>query len=156
MPDPLPVFSEVCIEEQKVCKCPTFLRWSNVTGGERFWLFQHNNIKTLQRSAQDSYRPYELDLSAREVARAILGVDAEMRHRVFAQNVAKKWHDWFKSLGTAPQVWLLTNPDTWQSEGAKWRGVIVQSIDFPEECQHDTFDVRLAFTLPEINPVTRS
>jgi len=153
MPDPLPVFSEICIEEQKVCKCPTFLRWYNTTGGERFWLFQHNNIQSVQRSPQDSYRPYELDLSAREVARAILGVDAEVRHRVFARNVPKKWHDWFKSLDTSPQVYLLTNPGEAVPE---WRGIVVQSIDYPEECQHDTFDVRLVFTVPEINTVTRS
>ena len=153
MADPLPVFDEVCLVPQVVCDCPTFLRWSNITAGERFWVFDGNTTTTTPTQDLAEFVPYSPFLATREEGRALLGKRGEERVTVRARNVDKQWYEWLQSLAVAPYVWLLVD----NTPGAyQWRNVILESVQMSKECKDRLFDVVVIFSIPEINTVKRT
>lgn len=153
MPEPLPVLSEVCLEPQKLCPCPLYLRWTNDTAGERWWVFDGTFTETTPTRPLADFTPYEAFLALREEGRALLGKTGEARFQANARDVSISFYEWLRSLKLSPLVYLLVD----NTPGAyKWQAVIIQDLIMPRECEDAFFDARIVFTVPEFNTVKRT
>jgi hypothetical protein len=154
--DPTPIFEETCFDVMPVCKCPTFLRWLDSAGGWRYWLFQYKKKTTLEASrgpVQDIYEPL---LSARDTVQQIVSSEANELISLNAKFLDAWQFEYLKSIAYAPQVFLLTNPDDWQTDGAEWRGVLVDGEQFVKDCDAGKQEAELIIRLPSINTVKHS
>ena len=151
--DPTPIFEQTCFEVLPVCKCPTFLRWLNPSGGWQYWTFQYLKKTTLSAERGAVQSIYEPLLSQREVIKQILTSSAEDVINLKAKGL-KKWHfDYLKSIAYAPHVLLLKNPETWQTEGAQWQGVLIDGEQFVKDCDAGRLESTISIRIPEVNTV---
>jgi hypothetical protein len=146
------VFSEIksVIINTECIENPVCLRWLNSLGGFDTWVFGRRQIKTLEVSNSNYVKKYQTDLSLGNPIRniqkkalksIILGVD----------NLDKSYSDGLFELATSPLIEMLTNPDTWESEGAKFMQVFIKDDTFEtEDTSIEQFSCEFEIILPEI------
>ena len=130
---------------------PICLRWLNSLGGFDTWVFGRRQIKTLEVSDSVFVKQYQPDLTAgnpmqniskRAFKSIILGVD----------NLDKSYSDGLFELAKSPFVQMLTNPDTWENDGAEFMQVHVKDDSFEvEDTSVEQFSCEFEILLPEIN-----
>lgn len=135
-----------CIEN------PVCLRWLNELGGWDVWVFGKKQIKTLTVGDSQLSKRYETDLinggnplrkhSLRATENMILG----------ANNLNKAKYAPIFDLVKSPCVQMLTNNDTWESDGAVFREVYVKDNSFEiEDTAENQINIEFEILLSELN-----
>lgn len=145
------------IEIDQECKDnPIYLRWVNLPGAREYWLFSHHQEFPLEI---DNINLIERNISDIETAEAIQDViSKEGKESIIIgeDNLQVSNVDGMKGLLLSPLVQMLTNPALWESEGPKWKTVIVKRNTW-NLYRNDggTYSLELELGLPKLNIQTR-
>lgn len=128
-----------------------YLNWLHPSGARLFYLFQRNNIKGLTTKTIDSYNPYFADIETQSGDAFITGKEVTPSLTIGGVDTIKKYK-WIKTLLYSSNILMLTNPDSWETDGAIWQNVNIPDGSFTLEQATDS-NVEFAFTiiLPKIN-----
>lgn len=132
---------------------PICLKWLNPYGGWDIWVFNKNYEKSINVNSSEMYRKFITDLSNTAGNQDIIGRRAFKSYKLGAENINKdKYLIGLESLLYTPKCLMLTNNDTWQTEGAKWQTVIVKDSDIVTDMSNETMiNIELEILLPELN-----
>jgi len=130
---------------------PVFLSWLNTLGGREHWLFDKVNIKQLDTSEGGTFKV------TNELLENSRGDTFEMTvngNNVLIVNSLVDTEDieGLKSILYSPSVEMLSNPDTWSTDGAKWLNVRVNKGSFKlyqSDQVRNVFEIQIE--LPDIN-----
>lgn len=127
---------------------PIYLTWINSVGGYDYWLFFKTNKEKLTTKLENPYLKnvddLETDLGNIEITGKTNSPQIDFGARVRAESM-----DGMASLFASPKVLWLTNPDTWQTDGPKWRRVIIKNGSLPKEESRKAFmEVKMSMLLP--------
>ncbi len=128
-----------------------FVTWLDNVGGRNQWLFHTSQIEALSTSSESTFEPYTTDL---ENSRGQLN-DLE----IFAQPsitcsalIAPEDKDGITSLYHSLNIEVLTNPETWETDGCKWQTYRVQKGSFSlGETDVNEWLVQITFDKSRIN-----
>lgn len=139
------------VKIDRSCKTnPVFITWLNQLGGREFWLFHKVQTKALETSEAGDFEPYISDLEEARGNLFDLSVDSIPRLIVGA-SVDVEDIEGIKTMLNSVSVELLMNPDSWETEGCKWRTVRPQKGSFK---LYDTDQIRntieITLNLPSI------
>ncbi len=128
---------------------PIFLCWLNTLGGFDVWLFnkfQEQNVKTsIENSFSSNVSELETALGIANITGKSSGETIEVGSSISINKI-----DGIKSLYESTSVFMLTNPLTWETDGAKWKRVIVQTGSLMIFKTNKSFyDIKLTLVLPE-------
>jgi hypothetical protein len=133
------------VTEKKIVKIdrqckenPVFVTWTTTPGGREYWLFHKVQTKLIDTEGGGDFEPYieELeeargqifDLSVEAVPKLVVGAMVEI------EDV-----EGIKTMLNSVSVEMLTNPETWETEGLKWMTVRPQKGSFR---LYDTDEIR--------------
>ena len=145
------VLSEV-ITVKKEIGCgdnPIYLCWINTLGGFDYWLFnkfQEQNLKTkIENSFSSNISDLETALGISNITGKSSGETIDVVSSISIDDI-----DGIKSLYESTSVFMLTNPTTWTTDGAKWKRVIVQPGSLKIFTTNKSFyNIKLSLVLPE-------
>jgi hypothetical protein len=128
-----------------------FVTWLDHLGGRNHWLFHTSQIEALSTSSESTFEPYTTDL---ENSRGQLN-DLE----IFAQPsitcsalIAPEDKEGITALYLSLNIEVLTNPDTWETDGPKWQTYRAQKGSFSlGETDVNEWLVQITFEKPYIN-----
>lgn len=136
---------------------PLYLVWLNKLGGYDQWLFFKSHKKLTKTKQENMYIKYVPDLETSLGQQDITGKSAAPEIQ-FGAYVHEDDMDGMTSLYESPKVLLLTNPETWQTDGdggtplPKWIRVLIKPgslLKFQSKQHYIT--VKMTMTLPLIN-----
>jgi hypothetical protein len=144
------------VKIDRACKeNPVFVTWINTLGGRESWLFHKYQTEGLQTGNGGTFEPYVEDLENSRGQVKDLTMFAQPQLTCFAV-VDNEDINGLMSLFYSINVEILTNPETWESEGAIWQ------IYRPAEGSFkviDTDEVRsnieITFNKPYINNINQ-
>jgi len=126
---------------------PIYLTWLNSVGGYDYWLFFNSNSKKTATSIDSEYSRNVVDLETDTGNIDITGKSIKDRIDFGALVPANKM-DGITSLFESPKVMLLTNPDDWISDGAKWQRVIINTGSLlVSETKKELINVKMSMKL---------
>lgn len=111
--------------ETSVC-----LNWLANPCGRDFFVFQKVQVEYLETEENERYKNFVSDLETAIGNNELYGKSAFKTMILGASNILSSKMDGIKSLLSSPDVLILMNNDTWQTEGCKWQRVIVKSGTF--------------------------
>ena len=130
---------------------PVYLTWLNGLGGYDSWLFfKEHTVKVKTRSLNAYTRnveSLETSIGNKDITGKTISEQMDIGGRIKSADM-----DGMESLYESPKVMMLTNPDTWETDGAKWIRVIVKTgslITLKTRVEYLT--VKLTLDLPFIN-----
>jgi hypothetical protein len=160
----LAVFSEVkTINISSDCPdYPIYLKWINTLGGWSYWLFAFDQQKSINIGDAVTYENNITELSTADAKLEYLSKRAFPKIVCGANNVSTANLAGLKGLLYSPKVMMLTNPDTWETDGAgatplpKFQTVLVQPGSFNlETTRRGVADVEITLQVVEINVQTQ-
>jgi hypothetical protein len=130
---------------------PVFLSWMNTLGGREHWLFNKVNVKQIDTSEGGSFKVTNQLL---ENSRGDVFELTNNANNVIIVNSLVDVEDieGLKSVLYSPSVEMLSNVDTWQTDGAKWLNVRVNKGSFKlyqSDQIRNIFEIQIE--LPDIN-----
>jgi len=143
------------IKEVKIdheCKdFPIYLTWLNTLGGYDSWLFFKEHTEKVKTKAVNPYtintEDLETAIGSNDISGKLVTPVLEIGGRMTAEDM-----DGIESLYTSPKVMMLTNPDSWEVDGAKWQRVIVKTGSLITLKTRTAYlNVKLSLDLPFIN-----
>jgi hypothetical protein len=131
---------------------PVYLKWLNTLGGFSQWLFGTMQTDIIQTSVDGEYMTnINDDLENSIGGNEYISKDAQPQ-LVIGANVPVSKMDGMKGLIMSPKVLMLSNPNTWQTDGAKWIRVRVQTGSFIVLKTNETRNqVEMVLLLPKLN-----
>lgn len=128
---------------------PVYLCWLNTLGGFNYWLFnkfQEQNLKTsIENSFSSNVSELETALGIANITGKSSGETIEIGSSISIDDM-----DGIKSLYESTSVFMLANPLTWETDGVKWKRVIVQPGSLMIFKTNKSFyDIKLNLVLPE-------
>ncbi len=128
---------------------PVYLCWLNTLGGFNYWLFnkfQEQNVKTsIENSFSSNVSELETALGIANITGKSSGETIEVGSSISIDDM-----DGIKSLYESTSVFMLANPLTWETDGVKWKRVIVQPGSLMIFKTNKSFyDIKLNLVLPE-------
>jgi hypothetical protein len=108
------------IKIDRTCKTnPVFITWKNTRGGREYWLF--HKVQTIGLDVQNGgdFEPYMQDLETSKGQILDVTKDATPKMIVGA-SVNIEDIEGIKTMLYSVRVEMLTNPETWQTEGPRW------------------------------------
>lgn len=138
------------------CKAnPVFVSWKNTLGGTEHWLFFKRQTLTLSTERREDFEAYDEDLENSRGQVLDVAMFAQPKIICFA-HVAREDVEALMSITYSPSVEVLTNPDTWQTDGAKWSTYRPEAGSFTVVSTNETHaDVEITFLKNYINNVRR-
>lgn len=98
---------------------PVYVSWINTLGGRDHWLFHTTQLDNITTSGDDTFEPYTEDLENSRGQLNDLSIFAQPSITCTA-HVDVEDLEGIKTLFYSVNIEVLTNPDTWQVDGAKW------------------------------------
>lgn len=141
---------EVKIDHE--CKdFPIYLTWLNTLGGYDSWLFFKEHTSKVKTKSVNPYtinvEDLETAIGSNEVSGKLVTPQIDIGGRMKAEDMKG-----MESLYTSPKVLMLNNPETWETEGAKWKRVIVKTGSLITlKTRTSYLNVKLTLDLPFIN-----
>jgi len=130
---------------------PIYLTWLNGVGGYDYWLFSKQHTKKIKTKITNSYSINIDDLENSIGSVDITGKKAIPTIQIGALIEAADM-DGIESLYTSSKVLMLTNPDTWEVEGAEWVRVIVKTGSLLVlNTKSERLTIKMNLDLPYIN-----
>jgi len=131
---------------------PIYLKWLNTSGGFSQWLFGRMQTDIIQTAVNGEYETLiDDDLENSIGAEEYMSKDAQPQ-MVIGANLPIDKMDGIKGMLMSPKVLMLTNPETWTTEGAKWVRVRIQVGSFLILKTSETrSQIELVLLLPKIN-----
>lgn len=105
---------------------PIYLTWLNGVGGYDNWLFFKEHSSTTKTKITSSYTSNISNLETAIGTNDITGKDIAPQMKIGGRIEAEDM-DGMQSLFESPKVMMLMNPETWESDGAIWQRVIVNT-----------------------------
>lgn len=105
---------------------PIYLTWLNGVGGYDSWLFFKEHSSTTKTKITSSYTSNISNLETAIGTNDITGKDIAPQMKIGGRIEAEDM-DGMQSLFESPKVMMLMNPETWESDGAVWQRVIVNT-----------------------------
>lgn len=113
------VTEKKCVKIDRACKRnPVFVTWKT-TLSRAYWLFYCVQTEGLQTDLIDNFEPYTTDLENSQGQIIDLEIFAQPQLVLYAI-VDTEDIPGFKTLIYSNSVQVLTNPETWQTDGPKW------------------------------------
>lgn len=139
-------FNTACV------KLPIYLNWLGTNGGGRnYWLFHTIQSKRITTSEGITFAPFIED-NTNATAYLLEVTRGAFESLVVGAMVPKEDLEGIKTLLYSPNVLLLVNPETWQSDGVKWLKVRVVPGTFSlGETVQEFVEVSFTIDFPEIN-----
>jgi hypothetical protein len=140
------------IKVDSECKdFPIYLTWINSLGGYDSWLFFKTNkvkIRTkLENQHLKNIEDLETSIGNIDITGKSIQPQVDFGARVQAEDM-----DGMAGLFGSPKVLYLTNPETWQTDGAKWQRVIIKPGSLLTSESNVSFvDIKLTMLLPTRN-----
>lgn len=141
---------------------PVYLKWINTLGGWSYWLFAFDQQKSINVGDAVTFERNITELSTADNKLQYLSKRAFPKIVCGANDVSAANFAGLKGLLYSPVVMMLTNPDTWETDGEgdtplpKWQTVLVQPGSFNLETTRGGFaDVEITLQLSEINVQTQ-
>jgi len=134
-----------CIEN------PIYLNWMGTEGQREYWLFGVFQTKQLATSEGPTFAPFiEDNTNAKSYLNEISR--GAIESMVCGGNVPVSKIDGIKTMLYSPNVLILMNPDTWESEGPKWLKVRIVPGTFKlYDTDQKRADIQFTLEFPEIN-----
>jgi len=155
-PDVLLSESKIITNDQECKDNPLYLRWINLLGGREYWLFSHHQEFPLEI---DNINLIERDITNIETAEAIQDIISKegLESIIIGEDNLQVLNvEGMKGLLLSPLVQMLTNPASWESEGPKWKTVIVKKNTWNlYRNDRGTYSLELEIGLPRLNIQTR-
>jgi len=130
---------------------PIFLTWLNSLGGYSYWLFFKSHTESIKTKSENSYIVNIQDLENAISTNDITGKSSIPSLAIGAVIDAEDM-DGIQSLFQSPKVLQLMNPETWQTEGLKYRRVIVNAGSLIIlKTKIERLEVKFTLELPFIN-----
>lgn len=130
---------------------PIFLNWFGTEGERNYWLFHVFQTKQLATSEGSTFAPFIEDNTnatsyLNEISRGAV------ESMVCGGNVPISKIEGIKTMLYSPNVLMLMNPDTWESEGPKWLKVRIVPGTFKlYDTDQKKADIQFTLEFPEIN-----
>jgi hypothetical protein len=105
---------------------PIYLTWLNGLGGYDSWLFFKEHTVSTKTKVSNKYNINVQDLENAVATNDITGKDVAPQLKIGGRIEAADM-DGMQSLYESPKVMMLSNPETWETDGAKWKRVIVKT-----------------------------
>jgi hypothetical protein len=105
---------------------PIYLTWLNGLGGYDSWLFFKEHTVSTKTKVSNKYNINVQDLENAIATNDITGKDVAPQMKIGGRIEAADM-DGMQSLYESPKVMMLSNPETWETDGAKWKRVIVKT-----------------------------
>ena len=108
----------------KIHRCvkrnPVFITWLDRLGGRNHWLFHTSQVDVLSTTEGETFEPYTTDLenSRGQINDQAIFAQPSISCTALIDDIDKEG---IKTLYYSLNVEVLTNPDTWQTDGAKWQ-----------------------------------
>ena len=130
---------------------PIYLCWLNAVGGFSYWLFDKYSKSTTQTKTEGSYNKNISNLETAIGNADILGKN--ITPKIDVGSVVKlEDMDGLRGLFESPKVFMLANPLTWETDGIKWKTVIVQASSLVIlETKVAFYEMKLTLILPDRN-----
>ena len=139
-------FNDDCVEN------PVFLTWLNKFGVWQVWLFSRTQIIEFVTGNETSFENPVNDIEIAESFVEVLTLQAGKGMLLGADNLDRNDIEYVKTILFNPRVQLLTNPEDWQTEGAKWITVRPGRGSFPLiETGEPRADISMEIIFPRIN-----
>lgn len=138
------------------CKSnPVYCTWVNTLGGREQWLFHKVQTEGLQTSREGDFEPHTTDIENSRGQIKDITMFAQPQLVVYGV-VDTEDLEGLKTILYSPNVEVLTNPDTWETDGCKWQIYRPQAGSFKII---DTNEVRntfeVTFDKPYINNISQ-
>jgi hypothetical protein len=104
---------------------PIYINWLDSNGGRNYWLFEKNQVLTMDADTNSDFKPYFSDLETQNIDTQELNVSANEVVSVGGVCTLEKWQ-YLKTLFHSINVNVLTNFGQWETDGAKWKVVRIQ------------------------------
>jgi hypothetical protein len=130
---------------------PIYLTWLNSVGGYDYWLFFKTNKVKINTKLENQHLKNIDDLSTAlgniDITGKSIQPSVDFGARVKAEDM-----DGMAGLFGSPKVLYLTNPETWQTDGAIWRRVIIRPGSLlVSESNISFIDIKMTMLLPTKN-----
>jgi hypothetical protein len=143
----------------KIHRCqrrnPVFVSWLDRLGGRNYWLFHTSQVDTLSTTEGQTFEPYTEDLenSRGQINDLSIFVQPSITCSALIDPEDKEG---IKTLYYSLNVEVLTNPDTWETDGPKWKTYRPQKGSFAMgETGVNQWLVQITFETPYINNQTQ-
>jgi hypothetical protein len=143
----------------KIHRCqrrnPVFVSWLDRLGGRNYWLFHTSQVDTLATTEGQTFEPYTEDLenSRGQINDLSIFVQPSITCSALIDPEDKEG---IKTLYYSLNVEVLTNPDTWETDGPKWKTYRPQKGSFAMgETGVNQWLVQITFETPYINNQTQ-
>lgn len=104
---------------------PIYINWLDSNGGRNYWLFEKNQVLTMDAETNSDFKPYFSDLETQNIDTQEINVSANEVISVGGVCSIEKWQ-MLKTLFHSINVNVLTNPSSWETDGAKWKVVRIE------------------------------
>lgn len=99
---------------------PVFVTWINTLSGRENWLFYKVQTEGLTTLKELTFEPSNTDIETSRGQIIDLSIFAQPQLVVYAL-VLNEDVDGLNTILYSPNVEVLTNPDTWETDGVKWQ-----------------------------------
>lgn len=149
------------------CDCvqnPVYLQWQGSNGGANYWLFHTVQAEVDDVDINGQYFPYVEDIETAigngetqsKSAQPTLIVGGYIDVEDISGGVLPFANPCIKGLLRSPNVLMLTNPLTWETDGAKWIRIRVAAGTFKILDTNQTKAlIEVTLLLPTINLQTQ-
>ena len=139
--------------ERCVKRNPVFVSWLDHLGGRNHWLFHTSQLNTLNTTAGETFEPFTNDLenSRGQINDLDIFVQPSITCLALIDEIDKEG---ISTLYYSLNVEVLTNPGTWQTDGAKWQTYRPQKGSFSiGQTDRKQWLVEITFDKPYINKI---
>jgi len=114
------VTEKLRVKINRVCEDnPVFVTWLNTLGGREQWLWHTLQTDSLQTERRADFEPYTTDLENSRGQIKDVNIFAQPKITCYALVSAEDING-LMSITYSTTVEVLSNPDTWEEDGAKW------------------------------------
>lgn len=128
---------------------PIYLSWLNRFSGTSYYLFGKLNVETTKTKEVGYYERYVNDLETSQGNDSIISKTNE-KSITIGCSVDVTDMDGLTGLFESPKVKMLTNPETWVADGAKWHDVRIETGSMViYQTRKQFYEVEFTINLPK-------
>lgn len=130
--------------ERRCFENGTYLSWLNTEGGRCYWLFENYQLLQENQNSQLFY-PYSEDIETQITNDVLIANDAREK-KILSANVSINDYEMLTTLFRSKNICILQNPETWETDGAKWFETRIEENSFKMNFSRDE-RVDFSFTI---------
>jgi len=136
---------ELICDVEDACPNPLMLEWVNSVGGDSYWLFDFNLLRTVSAEDKVLVEVPITDMQNQKIWQRFLGSDRDVEIRGTARGVSKGNYEGLSELLTSPLVNLLLELG---NGGFRRVSVRVKTAKKVRETRSDFLDFEVSFVIP--------